>query len=247
MILCGKLSIIEIENEKFNIYKKEKLLFKIETKKIHALKVAPWWKRLLSYTIDSTLLLTVLTAFFIGIYKVELQSIADSATQYGGLQLGIKEDIFSKEALSQLSSQSVFEQNATYVAQIIKNKYFNTIFLLNQILSVLYYVMFWWSTGQTIGAKLLKIKVTTIFNERPSVFSIFSRVIALKLIEMGGGIPALIVINPILKQRFHDSLSQTVVIEEFSEEEEEEIIDNLTNDDESTLYSDEKSIDDKDL
>ena len=222
-------------------------MFKIESKKIHALKVAPWWKRLLSYTIDSTLLHILLFAFLTGTYWSELTMIADSATKYGGLQLGIKEDLFSEEALSRISSLPVFEQNVTYVTQIIFNRYFNTFLLLNQILSILYYGIFWWGTGQTIGAKLLKIKVTTIFNERPSIFSIFSRVIALKLIEMGGGIPVLIVTNPILKQRFHDSLSQTVVIEEFSEEEEEEIIDNLTNNDESALYSDEKSIDDKDL
>ena len=222
-------------------------MFKIETKKIHALKVAPWWKRLLSYTIDSTLLHVILFAFLMGTYWSELTMIADSATKYGGLQLGIKEDLFSGEVLSRISSLPIFEQNVTYVTQIIFNRYFNTYLLLNQILSILYYGIFWWSTGQTIGAKLLKIKVTTIFNERPSIFSIFFRVTALKLIEMGGGIPALIVTNPILKQRFHDSISQTVVIEEFSEEEEEEIIDNLTNDDESTLYSDEKSIDDKDL
>lgn len=222
-------------------------MFKIETKKIHALKVAPWWKRLLSYTIDSTLLHIIISAFILGTYWSELNMIADSATKYGGLQLGIKEDIFPKEVISQLSSSSIFIQNVTYVAQIILNRYIHTYLLLNQILSILYFGIFWWSTGQTIGAKLLKIKVTTILNERPSLFSIFSRVIALKLIEMAWGLPALIVTNPMLKQRFHDSLSQTVVIEEFSEEEEEEIIDNLINNDPSTLYSDEKHLDDNDL
>ncbi len=222
-------------------------MFKIETKKIHALKVAPWWKRLLSYTIDSTLLLVILVTFVMGIYGDELSLLLDSITKYGGLQLGTEEQVFSEEVLLRLSSLTPQEQNIAYWIHIIQSKYSNSIFLLSQTISILYFGIFWWSTGQTIGAKLLKIKVTTILNERPSVFSIFSRVIALKLIEMAWGLPALIVTNPILKQRFHDSLSQTVVIEEFSEEEEEEIIDNLTNNDESALYSDEKSIDDKDL
>ena len=222
-------------------------MFKIETKKIHALKVAPWWKRLLAYTIDGTLLLIILVAFVMGIYGDELSLLLESITIYGGLQLGTTENAFSEEMLIRLSSLSPQEQNIAYWLHIIQSKYSNSIFLLNQTVSILYFGIFWWSTGQTIGAKLLKIKVTTILNERPSVFSIFSRVIALKLIEMAWGLPALIVTNPILKQRFHDSLSQTVVIEEFSEEEEEEIIDNLTNNDKSTLYSDEKSMNDDDL
>ena len=222
-------------------------MFKIETKKIHALKVAPWWKRLLAYTIDSTILLVILVAFVMGIYGDELSLLLVSITSYGGLQLGIEEEIFSEDMLFRLSSLSPQEQNVAYWIHIIQSKYSNSIFLLSQTLSIIYFGIFWWSTGQTIGAKLLKIKVTTILNERPSPLSIFSRVIALKLIEMAWGFPALIVTNPILKQRFHDSLSRTVVIEEFSEEEEEEIIDNLTNKDPSTLYSDEKSLDDEDL
>ena len=222
-------------------------MFKIETKKIHALKVAPWWKRLLAYTIDSTILLVILVAFVMGIYGDELSLLLVSITSYGGLQLGIEEEIFSEDMLFRLSSLSPQEQNVAYWIHIIQSKYSNSIFLLSQTLSIIYFGIFWWSTGQTIGAKLLKIKVTTILNERPSPLSIFSRVIALKLIEMAWGFPALIITNPILKQRFHDSLSRTVVIEEFSEEEEEEIIDNLTNKDPSTLYSDEKSLDDEDL
>ena len=222
-------------------------MFKIETKKIHALKVAPWWKRLLSYTIDNTLLLIILVTFVMGIYGDELSQLLDGITKNGGLQLGIKEQIFSEDMLLRLSSLSPQEQNIAYWIHIIQSKYSSSIFLLSQILSILYYGIFWWSTGQTIGAKLLKIKVTTVLNERPSPFAIFSRVIALKLIEMAWGFPALIITNPVLKQRFHDSLSQTVVIEEFSKEEEEEIIDNLTNNDPSTLYSDEKSLDDDDL
>ena len=222
-------------------------MFKIETKKIHALKAAPWWKRLLAYTIDSTILLVILVAFVMGIYGDELSLLLVSITSYGGLQLGIEEEIFSEDMLFRLSSLSPQEQNVAYWIHIIQSKYSNSIFLLSQTLSIIYFGIFWWSTGQTIGAKLLKIKVTTILNERPSPLSIFSRVIALKLIEMAWGFPALIITNPILKQRFHDSLSRTVVIEEFSEEEEEEIIDNLTNKDPSTLYSDEKSLDDEDL
>ena len=222
-------------------------MFKTEKQKIYALKLAPWWKRLLAYLIDSLFLLVVLVIFISGIYGEELSLLLDSITNYGGLKLGTEEQIFSPGVLNRLSTLSSREQNVAYWMYIIQNKYSNSIFLLNQIISIIYFGVFWWSTGQTIGAKILKIKVTTLLNEAPSILSIFSRVVALKLIEFAWGIPALVVTNHTLKQRFQDTLSQTVVVEEYSKDIEAEILNDLTDDNKSTTLSDKDSSDNDDL
>lgn len=202
-------------------------MVKIETKKLRALKLAPWWKRLLAYTLDNALLFILLVFFITGIYGKEFAFLLENITEYGGLSLLEKESSFTGEELSQMSSLTPNEQNMTYWFYVVQNKYTKSIFIINQILSSLYFILFWWSTGQTIGAKIFKIKVITPTNEKIPFFSVLSRTAALKLIEMAWGFPMLIVVNPMLKQRLHDSLSRTVVIEEFTEEEEEEIIEQL--------------------
>jgi uncharacterized RDD family membrane protein YckC len=197
-------------------------------KKIKALKLAPWWKRLLSYGIDSLILFIILVFFVAGIYGDDFIRLFDNIVAVGGFEL-MKDNPFMVEQFQELGPLSVFEQNLVYWSYIIQSKYSQSIFIISQIISSLYYGLFWGNTGQTIGAMILRIRVISPSRLKPTILSIISRVAALKLIEIAWGFPALIVVNPMLKQRIHDVLSHTVVVEEFKEEDEEDEEEKLDN------------------
>jgi len=193
---------------------------------IKALKLAPWWKRLLAYIIDNILLYILFTIIILGLYYTEFTQLFYNIFNSESFQLPTDVD-FTKNQLEHLQRLSIHEQKSFYWIYSIQSKYRNSIFLLTQIISSIYFGLFWWGTGQTMGAKILKIKVISINSLKPSIFSVITRVIGLKLIEIGWGIPAIIVINPLFKQRIHDSLSHTVVVEELPEDTEEELLQNL--------------------
>ncbi len=191
-------------------------------KKIQALKPASWWKRILSYTIDSLFLFSILVLFVTQIYGRDLVMLLDNITQHGATSL-LEEANLSTDMISQFTQLSFEEQNFAYWIYIVQNKYSHSIFILSQILSILYFCLFWWSTGQTIGAKLLKIKVITPLQDRIPLLQLFIRVVSLKLVETAWGLPLIIMTNPILKQRIHDSLSNTVVVEELPDDIEQQL------------------------
>lgn len=205
----------------------------MKKKQIQALKAAPTWKRILSYLIDSIFLFCLLILFVATMYGEDLIKLLENINQYGAISLAKEDGFFPSNMLDSFSQLTSYEQNMAYWMYLVQNKYSQSIFLLNQILSILYFGIFWWSTGQTIGARLLKIKVISPLKERIPILSLIIRITTFKLVEFAWGLPLLVVINPVLKQRVHDSLSSTVVIETFSEEE-EILIDKLSNKDEET-------------
>ncbi len=188
--------------------------------KVQALKPAPWWKRLLSFIIDSAILFVILVLFISGLYGEELALLLSSINEKGAVEL-IKESHISFPI--DISNMPINEQNMAYWVYLVQSKYSQSIFILSQIISIFYFGLFWWSTGQTMGGKALKIKVIAPLKDRVPLPSVIARVIALKIVEIAWGIPLLIITNPILKQRVHDSISNTVVVEEISDEEEEQI------------------------
>lgn len=183
-------------------------------KKIQALKPAPWWKRFIAYTIDQIFLFIILVIFVTGIYGNEFVELLDRINEIGGLKL-FQENISSALLFQDISNLTPEQQNQLYWLQIIQTKYSKSIFLLSQILSSLYFAIFWIGTGQTIGAKMLNIRVVSYLGIQSPFVSMLIRVAVLKMIEMAWGLPALIVINPLSKQRLHDTLSQTIVVEDF--------------------------------
>ncbi|MGL4677071.1 MAG: RDD family protein [Brevinema sp.] len=211
-----------------------------KTKKyIKVLKIAPWWKRLLAYIIDSVFLFIVLVLFVSGIYGQEFTKLLENISQYGALELLKQEQSFPANILVQITAMDLSEQNMSYWLYVIRNRYSQSIFILNQIISICYFTLFWWNTGQTIGGMFLKIRVMSPFFDKVPLLSILTRVAALKLVEIAWGLPLLIVVNPVLKQRIHDSLSNTVVVEDLPEEEEDEVSKNPEDDPElSDLMSD---------
>lgn len=199
----------------------------LHKKRIQTIKAAPIWKRILSYILDSIFLFALLVIFVAGIYGNDLIQLLDNINKYGALDIIRDDSSFPKNMIDSFSQLTSYEQNMAYWMYLVQNKYSHSIFLLSQIISVLYFSLFWWSTGQTIGGRLLKIRVISPLNERIPLFSLLIRITTFKLVEFAWGLPFLIVINPILKQRIHDSLSSTVVIEDFTQD--PEFIDNLEN------------------
>ncbi|MGL5956410.1 MAG: RDD family protein [Brevinema sp.] len=192
-------------------------------KKLKVLKPAPWWKRILAYMVDSVFLFIVLVLFISGIYGQDFVKLLDNISQYGALELLKQEPSFPANMLAQIDNMNPNEQNTAYWLYIIRNRYSQSIFILNQIISICYFALFWWNTGQTIGGRLLKIRVISPFYDKIPILSVITRVTTLKLVEITWGLPLLIIINPVLKQRIHDSLSNTVVVEDPQQEEEEHI------------------------
>ncbi|MGL4388007.1 MAG: RDD family protein [Brevinema sp.] len=184
-------------------------------KKNKALKLAPWWKRLVAYGIDQLFLFTFLTIFIMGIYSKDFVELIQGIKQISEKSI-ITESlstIFSSNELNQLSPE---KQIQFYLIQVIQHKYSRSIFMLSQILSSLYFFLLWLGSGQTIGASLLKIRVISHSGSKPNIVSVITRVITLKIAEIAWGLPFLIVTNPIFKERIHDTASQTIVIEDFN-------------------------------
>ncbi len=183
----------------------------IKIKKLRALKPAPAWKRILAYAVDVAFLFVILVFFIMGLYGEELSALFNGITKMGAAAMIQESHIIPN---IDLSGMSPAEQNAAYWLYTVQSRYSQSIFVLNQLISGLYFGLFWWSTGQTLGARLLKIKVVSPLTVSVPVSSVIIRVLSLKLVEIAWGLPLLIVTNPILKQRVHDSLSNTVVVEE---------------------------------
>ncbi|MGL4394193.1 MAG: RDD family protein [Brevinema sp.] len=216
-------------------------------KKVQALKLAPWWKRLLSYFVDQLFLFVLLVAFILGIYGNEFVELINSINNLTDTS-AITENLSAFFTSSELEQLGTERQSMFYLAQIIQNKYSRSIFLLSQILSFMYFFLMWMGSGQTIGAMLLKIRVISPIGIRPPVISTITRVIAMKVGEMAWGLPFLITTNPLFKQRLHDSLSQTIVVEDFDLDEILNSIDELDNEEKSEdpqIQKDESSNEDK--
>jgi uncharacterized RDD family membrane protein YckC len=87
---------------------------------------------------------------------------------------------------------------------------FNTV---GFVLQIAYYSLLWAGTGQTFGAKLFGIAVIHIERGKISVFQGIARAALLWSFGFIFFIPLLFVVNPVYKQRIHDFLTFSVVIE----------------------------------
>lgn len=176
------------------------------------LSLAPAWKRLIAYLVDLTFLHTLVIFLIISTYGREFSLVFNYIEQHGAMEYIIKEGLF-KDKLEIIQASPVAVQNMLYLQHYIFTQYFYLVFVFYNVLSIIYYALFWMGTGQTLGAKLLNIKVISVNGEPISLASSIMRSLGLKIIEMCYGIPALFMINPIYKQYFHDKISNSVVIE----------------------------------
>ncbi len=85
--------------------------------------------------------------------------------------------------------------------------------IVNFMIHIAYFSLLWVASGQTVGAKIMRIYVVHIENKKlPLILSLF-RALLIWLAGFSFYIPLIFVINPVYKQRLHDILSYSVVIE----------------------------------
>lgn len=161
----------------------------------NALSLAPAWKRVASYIVD-TVFLTIIMVLLLS--------------------------VFLGKQISALPLNGDFQQQLS-VIQTFYYRYMTQMVLGSLILQLSYFTLFW-KMGQTLGAKLFKIAVRSKNLHQLSIPASLGRAMILFLCAQALYIPFLFVINPSLQQRIHDFFSQSVVIDitYFEKEEEEE-------------------------
>ncbi len=161
-----------------------------------ALSFAPAWKRALAYLID--------TAFLTFLMLIAIL-------------------VFLGKPIQALTLTGTMQQQVA-VLQAFYARYTTQLLVASLTLQFTYFTLFWSGTGQTIGAKILKIAV--LHKDLAKLSFPLSAVRTLLLILSAQALyfPFLFIINPIFQQRIHDFFSQSVVIEVPKEEEEDEAI-----------------------
>lgn len=172
-----------------------------EEQKLLALKFASIWKRLAAYVIDFFILFVLLYAMIMIVYGENLKYIQAMFVppSPGETVEQIRQDNEKWKAALDSFSQT----NAPVVL---------TVWV---ILQFLYFTLFWTATGQTIGAKLLKIVVIDLTTSKLRFLQSLVRagIFIFSCAPFFYYLPFIFVFNPQYQQRIHDFFSRSVVVE----------------------------------
>jgi len=108
-----------------------------------------------------------------------------------------------------MQQQSDFEKLLTDL--IVRNSFYLNI--VTMVVYISYFSLLWSANGQTIGAKIFKIYVIHIENRRLPFGLSFFRALLLWLSMNTFFLILIFVVNHVYKQRIHDFLSNSVVVE----------------------------------
>ncbi len=161
---------------------KEETKLNQEEKPVIPLKFAPWWKRFLSFLIDSFILGIIFSIVMAIVYQQEFKLISEAKDPY--------------KIYFDLLRQNYFQINIAFT-----------------IIYVSYFGVLWAGIAQTIGAKIMKIYVIDINSRKLNFLVSFLRAFLLHLSGNLLYIPLFFEINPVYKQRLHDFITNSVVIE----------------------------------
>ncbi|MGL5255303.1 MAG: RDD family protein [Brevinema sp.] len=180
--------------------------------KSRSLKFAPAWKRAAAFVFDNLLLTLFLSVLIALVYGNDISQLYQSVKEYGGLNLMQQEGLFTSQIeILRQSPKNV--QDFIYVQNVISTRYYYLIYVYFQVLTIGYFAFFWYVSGQTLGAIIFGIRVIHKNTGRMTIINALLRSCLLKIYEYLYYIPAFIVVEPMLQQRIHDKLSNTVVIE----------------------------------
>ncbi|MGL5721094.1 MAG: RDD family protein [Brevinema sp.] len=180
--------------------------------KSRSLKFAPAWKRAASFIVDSMLLTIFLSVLIALVYGDDISQLYQNVKEYGGLNLMQQEGLFASQIdLLRQSPKNI--QDFIYVQNIITTRYYYLIYVYFQVLTIGYFAFFWYVSGQTLGASIFGIRVIQKNTGRITILNALLRSSLLKIYEYLYYVPIFIVVDPMLQQRIHDKLSNTVVIE----------------------------------
>ncbi len=169
-----------------------------ETKPPKSIPIAPTWRRIAAFLVDSFLLNLVYSFVF---YLSRRQLIV------GYLNTNPPMDVTSMRKFQEFLLTLYQEAFLLYA-------------LFEIILWSSYFILFWKAYGQTLGAKIFNIEILpgtpeSSSPENPFLPSWGACVIRFVLLYGGVqlyGFPFLFVINPRFNQRFHDFFSRTFVV-----------------------------------
>jgi len=160
-------------------YNSEKVIYPV------ALKFAPFWKRMISFIIDSIILIIILSLMVFIVYRNELISIYKQESAILQLKL---------------------------INQFIE-KYSFQLSITNFVIPASYFILQWIDNGQTIGARIMKIVVISANSRKLNILEALIRYTVLSLCQVFLYIPLIFIINPLYKQRIHDFVVNSVVVE----------------------------------
>lgn len=145
-------------------------------------------KRLIAYLLD-ILIVTCLVSLIISIRAINPHY--DEYIKYTEKYTATLED-YLKGNIDEETMINSSQKNYYYIA-----KYSVSYNIISIIVIIGYYVFFQkYTGGQTLGKKIMKIKVTNLNNEDPGLISYLIRAIILYFVYVGGIIP--LIINTIL-------------------------------------------------
>ena len=156
------------------------------------LKFAPVWKRILAYLVDKV---------FLNVIEVAMIWL-----------------IFSKEIGMIYATQGDFDSKIQLLMNFFSG--FSDILLVAVIVvEASYFTLLWFGGSQTLGMKLLKIAVIDVANRKLGILMCLFRYVIIFIASQLLYIPLIFVVNQAYRQRLHDFLTGTVVVEVPSREE----------------------------
>lgn len=178
-----------------------------------ALKFAPTWKRIVAYLID-VLIVGLVTSMMIG-FALYQEFDANYESLLSSVSVGEinQEKSFTDEISGiEMNLESEADILAYAVSQTIFSRY-TLISVVEMLIQVAYFTLFFAGTGRTIGAGLLKITVMTLDGRKLKPLMALFRAGLLLLFANLFYLPLLLIVNPIFRQRLHDVLTRSVVVE----------------------------------
>ncbi len=170
------------------------------------LKFAPAWKRVVAFLIDSFLMGLIVQVMFSFIFRQEYMYIIEEITAQAQIINQAPPDLIN----------GVAETGMEHITGLFLN-FMRTNAILMMVVQILingiYFILFWTTSGQTIGSMILKIVVIDIRSRKLGIIQSALRFLMLALASQIYYIPMVFTINPVYRQRFHDFFTNSVVVE----------------------------------
>lgn len=168
-------------------------------KKTIALKFAPAWKRIVAYLIDFALLMLIIGVMLFFALRKDVDYLQ-----------GLVRDPVEGQTVEQFVQMNSNYFDAT--SRFYKSN--GTLFsIVTFIIQIAYFTLFWGTTGQTMGSRLMKIIVIDVTSRKVNFIQAGFRSLLMVFFSQLFYIPFIFVFNPMLKQRIHDFFTRTVVVE----------------------------------
>ena len=159
------------------------------------LKFAPAWKRILSYLIDLLILNCIISFMITFALSGELAAIMKNVPQAG--------DPLAYYKTLEKGFMEIFLRHQSVIIPVIL------------VIQISYFTLFWMAGGQTAGARIMRIVVMSMDRKRINIVQgiLRSLILGVCLIYILPYLVLIFPINMVYRQRIHDFISGSVVVE----------------------------------